>query len=76
MGSDDLLEDLRGRHLIKLVESETCTRGTVVTIECVLLPSPSSTKVRDFLAPVSAWFTEGFDNANLKEAKALLDELA
>jgi predicted ATPase len=27
------------------------------------------------LAPVYAWFTEGFDTADLKEAKALLDEL-
>jgi hypothetical protein len=42
----------------------------------VLLPSPSPTEAPDFLAPVSAWFTEGLDNANLKEAKALLDELA
>jgi predicted ATPase len=30
---------------------------------------------RDLLAPVYAWFTEGFDTADLKEAKALLDEL-
>jgi predicted ATPase len=29
----------------------------------------------DLLAPVYAWFTEGFDTADLKEAKALLDEL-
>jgi len=27
------------------------------------------------LAPVYDWFTEGFDTADLKEAKALLDEL-
>jgi predicted ATPase len=27
------------------------------------------------LAPVCAWFTEGFDTADLKEAKALLDKL-
>jgi hypothetical protein len=26
-------------------------------------------------APVYAWFTEGFDTKDLKEAKALLDEL-
>ena len=31
---------------------------------------------RDLLAPVYGWFTEGFDTADLKEAKALLDELA
>ena len=28
------------------------------------------------LAPVYGWFTEGLDTADLKEAKALLDELA
>jgi predicted ATPase len=27
------------------------------------------------LAPIYAWFTEGFDTADLKEAKALLDTL-
>jgi predicted ATPase len=30
---------------------------------------------RDLLAPVYDWFTEGFDTLDLKEAKALLDEL-
>ena len=28
------------------------------------------------LAPVYSWFTEGFDTADLQDAKALLDELA
>jgi hypothetical protein len=30
---------------------------------------------RELLAPVYGWFTEGFDTRDLKEAKALLDEL-
>jgi predicted ATPase len=33
-------------------------------------------EARDLLAPVYGWFTEGFDTADLKEAKALIDELA
>jgi predicted ATPase len=33
-------------------------------------------KARDLLAPVYGWFTEGFDTRDLKEAKALLEELA
>jgi predicted ATPase len=33
-------------------------------------------EARDLLAPVYGWFTEGFDTADLKGAKALLDELA
>lgn len=32
-------------------------------------------EAHDFLAPVYCWFTEGFDTVDLKEAKALLDEL-
>ena len=30
----------------------------------------------DLLAPVYGWFTEGFDTADLKEAKTLLEELS
>ena len=29
----------------------------------------------DLLAPVYGWFTEGFDTLDLKEAKALLEQL-
>jgi predicted ATPase len=38
----------------------------------------SQGKVREageLLAPVYGWFTEGFDTRDLKEAKALLEEL-
>jgi predicted ATPase len=33
-------------------------------------------EAHELLAPVYGWFTEGFDTRDLKEAKALLDELA
>jgi predicted ATPase len=32
-------------------------------------------QARDLLTPVYGWFTEGFDTADLKDARALLDEL-
>ena len=32
-------------------------------------------EARELLALVYGWFTEGFDTLDLKEAKALLDEL-
>jgi predicted ATPase len=32
-------------------------------------------EARDVLAPIYGWFTEGFNTADLNEAKALLDEL-
>jgi TOMM system kinase/cyclase fusion protein len=34
------------------------------------------TEARELLAPIYSWFTEGFDTADLQEAKALLEELA
>jgi predicted ATPase len=33
-------------------------------------------QARELLAPVYGWFIEGFDTRDLKEAKALLEELA
>ena len=33
-------------------------------------------QAHELLAPVYGWFTEGFDTADLKDAKALLEELA
>ena len=33
-------------------------------------------QARELLAPAYGWFTEGFDTRDLKEAKALLEELA
>jgi predicted ATPase len=34
------------------------------------------TEAHELLAPVYDWFTEGFEIADLRDAKALLDELA
>jgi predicted ATPase len=33
-------------------------------------------QARDILAPVYGWFNEGFGTLDLKQAKAMLDELA
>jgi len=33
-------------------------------------------EARELLAPIYGWFTEGFDTADLQEAKALLEVLA
>jgi predicted ATPase len=35
-----------------------------------------SREAHDLLAPIYNWFTEGFDTRDLREAKALLEELA
>jgi hypothetical protein len=33
-------------------------------------------EARTMLADIDGWFTEGFDTADLKDAKALLEELS
>jgi len=38
--------------------------------------SGQARKASNLLAAVCGWFTEGFDTLDLKEAKALLEELA
>ena len=37
---------------------------------------PAQEEASELLGPVYAWFTEGFDTRDLKDAKALLAELA
>jgi predicted ATPase len=39
-------------------------------------PQSQQAEGRVLLAPIYAWFTEGFDTADLQEAKVLLVELA
>jgi predicted ATPase len=47
-----------------------------VSLARLLCRQGKRAEARDLLAPVYGWFTEGFDTLDLKEAKALLDELA
>ena len=47
------------------------TIGLIVTLAFGLLAA----SLFGLLAPVYEWFTEGFDTADLKEAKDLLQEL-
>ena len=61
------------------VAREQGTRGfelrAAVSLARSLSAQARRDEARDLLAPVYAWFTEGFDTPDLKEAKALLDEL-
>ena len=40
------------------------------------VPSGKRDEARELLTPVYGWFTEGFDTLDLKEAKALLEQLS
>jgi len=61
------------------IAREQGTRGfelrTAVSLAGLLNDHRRCDEARDLLAPVYNWFTEGFGTQDLKEAKALLDEL-
>ena len=42
----------------------------------LLRDSDRRDEARAMLADIYGWFTEGFDTADLKDARALLDELS
>jgi predicted ATPase len=61
----------------------TCEQGTrgyelraATSLARLWLKQGRRSEAHDLLAPLYGWFTEGFDTADLKDAKALLDELA
>ncbi len=49
---------------------------TTTSLARLLDSEGSRGEARTMLAEIYSWFTEGFDTADLKDAKALLDELA
>lgn len=63
--------DIVRRHGAKLFE----LRATI-SLAHLLRNTNRRDEARTMLAQIYKWFTEGFDTADLKEAKALLDELA
>jgi predicted ATPase len=76
----------------KLEEVETCFRQaldiarqqqakslelrTAMSLSRLWQRQSKRAEARALLAPIYGWFTEGFDTADLQEAKALLEELA
>jgi predicted ATPase len=85
-------ELLRARSADHHVEAESCFRQALAVARCqeaksLELRAATSlarlwqqqgkcTEAHELLAPIYGWFTEGFDTADLQEAKALLDALA
>jgi TOMM system kinase/cyclase fusion protein len=49
---------------------------TAVSLSRLWQQQGKHTEARELLAPIYGWFTEGFDTADLQEAKALLEELS
>ena len=62
--------EMANRHGSKSLELRTS-----ISLARLWQSQGKSTEARELLAPVYGWFTEGFDTADLKEAKGLLDDL-
>ena len=75
---DAELHRLTGTVLLadnKLDEGQASLQQAIRVAQAQQAKSLELRAARDLLAPVYGWFTEGFDTADLQEAKALLDEL-
>ena len=56
--------------------AKTFELGAAASLARLWLDQGKRAEVRELLAPIYGWFTEGFDTPILQDAKALLDELA
>jgi predicted ATPase len=77
-GHDEATEELYRKALSIAEEQEAKFWELRTTISLARLRRDQGrhAEARDLLAPVYGWFTEGFDTPDLKEAKAMLDQLA
>lgn len=63
--------EIAGRQNAKSWELRTAT-----SLARLRLGQGRRAEAVDLLAPIYGWFTEGFDTSDLKDAKALLDDIA
>jgi len=61
--------------LAKSMGAKSWELRSSMSLARLLASHGKSTEARELLAEIYDWFTDGFDTADLKEAKALLDEL-
>jgi hypothetical protein len=66
----------RGLAIAKQQSAKLWELVVAVSLARLWCDQGKRTAARDLLAPVYNWFTEGFDTPVLKEAKALLEQLA
>jgi predicted ATPase len=71
--SEFLTRDVDARALEVWVSFVPCA---ATSLACLWQSQDKRQAAYDLLTPVYSWITEGFDTADLQDAKALLDELA
>ena len=62
--------------LSRTMQAKSLELRATTSLARLLASQGSRHEARTMLAEVYNWFTEGFDTADLKDAKSLLDELA
>ena len=67
---------LRGLDIAREQQAKSWELRTSTSLARLWQSQGKKKEALDLLAPVYNWFTEGFDTKDLKEAKALLEELA
>src|SRR5262249_59983388 len=65
----------RSLEIARAQEAKSLELGAATSLARLLRRQGKPADARTLLAPVYAWFTEGFDTRSLVEAKALLEEL-
>jgi predicted ATPase len=63
-------------HIARTQQARTFALRAATSLSRLWQQQGKQTEARELLAPIYGWFTEGFDTADLQEAKALLEELA
>jgi predicted ATPase len=66
----------RALDVARSQEAKSLELRAAMSLSCLWQQQGKRTEAYALLAPIYGWFTEGFDTADLQEAKALLDALA
>ncbi len=64
----------RALDIARRQQAKSCELRATVSLSRLWFEQGQREKARTLLAPVYSWFTEGFDTADLQEAKALIEE--
>jgi predicted ATPase len=66
----------RSIEIARKQSAKSCELRSTMSLARLLASQGCRDEARTMLAEIYKWFTEGFDTADLKDAKALLDELS
>jgi predicted ATPase len=64
----------RALDVARRQEAKSLELRAAMSLSCLWQQQGKRAEARELLAPIYGWFTEGFDTADLQEARVLLDE--